>query len=103
MEQDVASKLKMPFLAIKHQDYGQGTHLSPLGVEQLAAVLQAQHFFQLTGLGALREGLYDGAAHFAAAPCRLCRLLQRPRVGIVLLLERCAPLSQTSQQDKALV
>lgn len=62
-----------------------GAHLGPLGIEQLAAVLQAKHLLQLARLGALAEGLHYGAAHLLAALRCFRRVLQRPGVGIVLL------------------
>ena len=61
------------------------THLGPLGVEQLAAVLQAQDLLQLTRPGALAESLHDGAAHLLAALGCLCCVLQGPSISIVLL------------------
>mmetsp|Transcript_52306 Transcript_52306/g.89986 ORF Transcript_52306/g.89986 Transcript_52306/m.89986 type:complete len:246 (-) Transcript_52306:835-1572(-) len=65
--------------------------LVELGVEQLGAVLQAQCGLQLPGLGRAREGLHHAYAHALARAPRdpgghgLAGLLQRARVGVVLL------------------
>ena len=60
-------------------------HLGPLGVEQLGAVLQAQHRLQLARLHLLGKGLHNGAANAPPAARVLGRTLQRARVCVVLL------------------